>query len=104
MQIDILYFKGCPNHLPTRELVRDIVRSLGLDATIRAVEVHDADEAARRRFFGSPTIQVNGEDVDPEARSRVDYSFSCRVYGRSGTPPREVVEQALRAAASGGTS
>ena len=96
MQIDILYFDGCPNHLPTTELVRNVVRTLGLDATIREVEVRDAKEAARLRFFGSPTVQVNGQDVDPAVRNRVDYSFSCRMYGRSGSPPRSLLEQALR--------
>lgn len=96
MKIDILYFDGCPNHPPTSKLVRDIVQSLGLDAAIREVEVRDAEEAARLRFFGSPTVQVNGQDVDPAVRSRTDYSLSCRTYGRSGSPPRELVEQALR--------
>ena len=96
MQIDILYFDGCPNHHPTTQLVRDVVEMLGLDATIREVEVRDADDAARLRFFGSPTVQVNGQDVDPTVRSRVDYSFSCRMYGRSGSPPRGLVERALQ--------
>ena len=96
VKIDVLYFEGCPNHEPTTALVRDVVQSLGLDATIREVEVRDADEAKRLRFFGSPTIQVNGQDVDPNVRARFDYSFSCRMYGGSGSPPRALVERALR--------
>lgn len=96
MRIDILYFDGCPNHLPAVEMVRDVVQALGIDATIREVEVRDTEDAARLRFFGSPTVQVNGQDVDPAVRSRVDYSFSCRMYGRSGSPPRALVEEALR--------
>ena len=96
MQVDILYFDGCPNHLPTSELVRDVVRALGVQATVREVEVRNSDDAARLRFFGSPTVQVNGLDVDPAVRGREDYSFSCRMYGRSGTPSRELVEQAMR--------
>jgi hypothetical protein len=96
MRIEILYFDGCPNHLPTTELIRDVVQTLGLDATIREVEVRDAEEAARLRFFGSPTVQINGQDVDPAVRNREDFSFSCRMYGRSGSPPRALVEQALR--------
>ena len=99
MRIDILYFDGCPNHLPTRELVRDVVQSLGIVATIREVEVRDAEQAARLRFFGSPTVQVDGEDVDPSARSRADYSFSCRMYALSGSPLRTLVEEALRESA-----
>jgi len=96
IQIDILFFNGCPGHLPTRELVRDVVQSLGLDATIREIEVRDTEAATRLRFFGSPTVQVNGQDVDPAVRGRVDYSFTCRMYGGSGSPPRALVEQALR--------
>ena len=95
-RIDIFYFDGCPNHQPTTELVRDVVRALGLDANIREVEVRDPNEAAQLKFFGSPTVQVNGRDVDPETRGRVDYSYSCRMYGRSGSPPRSLIEQALR--------
>ena len=96
MQIVVLYFEGCPNHEPTTALVRDVVQSLRLDASIREVEVRDADEAQRLRFFGSPTIQVDGHDLDPTARNRSDYSFSCRMYGSSGSPPRALVERALR--------
>lgn len=96
MKIDVLYFEGCPNHEPTMALVREVVQSLGLEASIREVEVRDADEAVRLRFFGSPTIQVNGQDIDPDVRGSADYSFSCRMYGGSGSPPRALVERALR--------
>lgn len=96
MRIDILYFDGCPNHLPTTEMVRAVVQSLGIDATIREVEVRDAEEAVRLKFLGSPTVQVDGQDVDPAVRDRADYSFSCRMYGRPGAPLRALVEEALR--------
>ena len=96
-RIEILFFDGCPNHPPTLEIVRSVVQSLGVDATIREVEVRSAAEAERLRFLGSPTVHVDGQDVDPEARGRVDYSFSCRMYGHSGPPLRELVERALQA-------
>ena len=96
IQVDVLYFDGCPNHRPTVELVRDVVESLGLTAIVREVEVSDVDEACRLRFLGSPTVQINGRDVDPAARERADYSLSCRMYGLSGSPPRALVERALR--------
>ena len=98
MRIDILYFDGCPNYLPTTEVVRDVVQSLAIDATIGEVEVRDAAEAVKLKFFGSPTVQVDGQDVDPAVQSRTDYSFSCRMYGRSGSLPRALVEDALRKA------
>lgn len=98
MTILILYFKGCPNLAPTLQVVRDVLRDLHheVDATVREVEVKSAEDASRLRFFGSPTLQVEGEDIDPTVRGRSDYSFSCRVYGRAGTPPREMIERAIR--------
>ena len=98
MRIDILYFDGCPNYPGAAKLVRDVVQVLGLDATIQDIEVRDEKDAARLKFFGSPTIRVNGQDVDPAMRSRTDYAFGCRMYDGSGSPPRALIERALREA------
>ena len=98
-RIDILYFAGCPLHEPAVEAVHEIVRCLGVDAVIREVAVHEDEEAARLRFLGSPTIHVNGEDVELAARGRTDFSFSCRLYGAAGGSLRELLEVTLRDAA-----
>ncbi len=97
MRIDILFFEGCPNHVTAVRQAREVVRALGVDAEIRELEVKDPDDAARLHFLGSPTIQVDGRDIDPAAQGRSDYSFSCRLYGRSGMPPREMLGRALLA-------
>ncbi len=97
MTIDILYFEGCPNHASTVERVREVVRDMNATAVVREIEVNDAEDAARLRFFGSPTVQVDGVDIDPAVRGRQDYSFSCRMYGKTGTPSRDLIEQAVRA-------
>lgn len=97
MTIDVLYFEGCPNHAPTVERIHEVMRDLRATAVVRKIEVASAEDAARLRFFGSPTVQIDGVDIDPAVQGRQDYSFSCRMYGRTGTPPRELIEQALRA-------
>ena len=96
MTIDILYFEGCPNHTPTLQLVREVIRDLGVVAVVREVEVKDTETAAWLRFFGAPTVQVEGEDIDPTVRGRTDYSFSCRIYDRSGIPARALIERGIR--------
>lgn len=97
MNIDILYFAGCPNFRPTLELVRRVVHEHGLEAVIREIEVKSAEEAARLRFFGSPTIQVDGGDADPAAREQTEFSFSCRFYGAAGVIPEDLLRRALLA-------
>jgi hypothetical protein len=68
------------------------------------VEVADADAATELRFRGSPTVRVNGRDVEPGADERGDFVFSCRVYGGergfSGQPDAGWVRQALSEAAA----
>ena len=97
IRIDILFFEGCPNHVLALCQVQDVVRELGVEAIIREVEVKASDDFAQLRFFGSPTLQVEGRDIDPAVVGRSDYSFSCRMYERSGKPPREMMVRAILA-------
>jgi copper chaperone CopZ len=78
---------------------------LGVNASIEEVEVRDADDAEGLRFLGSPTVVVNGVDIEPDARYRTDFGFCCRTYNGKGTPPRKLLEDALngRRSAPGNT-
>ena len=100
MIVEILYSRACPHHAPTVDLVRRLVRDLGFDAEIREVEVRGPDDAQRLRFFGSPSVRVNGRDIEPSRREDASYGLSCRLYGRSGTPPTQLVVTALTEGAS----
>jgi len=97
--VEILYFQGCPNYQETRALVERIADELRVDPKIDLVEVPDADAALRLRFLGSPSVRVNGRDIEPGADDRSDASFSCRVYrsdqGLAGQPAEGWVRDAL---------
>jgi hypothetical protein len=97
MQIDIVYFEGCPNHAPTVERVKQIAAEIGLTAPVREVQITTPEEAEQRRFLGSPTVFVNGVDIDPHASQQARYGLSCRVYpGVSGLPPDAMIRAALQ--------
>lgn len=102
MKIEILYFGGCPNHKPAIELVHQVLREVGVSARVVEVNVPDAATAEAARFLGSPTIRVDGLDVEPGARTAREYALSCRTYftnGRiEGLPSRELVRQAVKQA------
>jgi hypothetical protein len=74
----------------------------GVSADVVEVEVIDALTARQLGFLGSPSIRVDGLDVDPTARSAQQYGFTCRTYTnrsqRTGIPPLEWVRAAVRAA------
>ena len=104
--VEILYFDGCPNHESALSLVERLDRELGTGAEINLVNVDDRQAATRLRFLGSPTIRVDGVDVDPMTARRNDYALSCRIFntahGPAGQPEERWVRDALRTAAHSG--
>ena len=95
--IEVLYFEGCPNFEPTLSLVDEVLSQLRLTAEVRKVEVLSPGDAERVRFLGSPSVRVDGKDIEPGAESRTEYALSCRIYGNSGLPPKELLVAALQA-------
>jgi hypothetical protein len=83
-QIEVLYFDGCPNHEPLIDRVRELAARHGVPAAIEPVRIASDQEAQARRFLGSPTLRVDGSDVEPGADERRDYGLKCRLY-RSAT-------------------
>jgi hypothetical protein len=69
MKVEVFYFEGCPNHKPAVERVKSIMKEQGIAAKVAQVEVPDADAARAVGFLGSPSIRVNGLDIDPASRS-----------------------------------
>jgi hypothetical protein len=98
--LDLLYFEGCPNIDTAGEHARRALAATGISADLRLVRIDNDADAVRQRFLGSPTIRVNGEDVEPSARGRVDFGLQCRVYNvdarLAGAPPVTWIEAALR--------
>lgn len=99
VQVDVLYFDGCPNHEPTVELAQRVVSDLGVEAEVNEISVASAEDAETHRFLGSPSVRVNGRDIEPGADARSSYALSCRMYGDSGVPPRTWLITALAGAA-----
>lgn len=98
MMIEILYFDGCPNHEPTVDLAREVLGELGLSTEIRQVVVETPEDAEALRFVGSPSVRVDGLDIEPAARGQTEFALSCRMYGDEGVPPKDLLIEALREA------
>ena len=94
MRIEVLYVPGCPNYEPAVERVQAVLESQSLQAEIRSVPISSEDQAKALLFPGSPTIRVNGKDVEPGKTPAP--SLACRLYAnRSGVPSEEVLRLAI---------
>jgi hypothetical protein len=98
--IELLYWEGCPSHPEAKALLELVLAELGRDDQIVMTEVRSDEEAERLHFPGSPTIRVDGRDIDAMGANGRP-SLTCRIYylpdGRvSPVPSREQMEAALR--------
>ena len=99
--VEVLYFAGCPNAQPAVDRAHKIARAHAPTATVVETLVSDADVQALR-FLGSPSIRVDGRDVEPGAEDRTQYGFTCRMYqtraGLAGIPLDDWIRVALQEA------
>lgn len=95
MTVEVLYFDGCPSH----EALLPRLRELASEERIELRRVESLEAAERECFLGSPTVRVNGADVEPGAADRTDFGLKCRLYRSNGsvspTPPDEWIRSAL---------
>ena len=99
MFVDVLFVPGCPNHEPAVESLRNVLRSQALNVTIQEIAVTDEEMARSLKFPGSPTVRINGRDV--ESTTQQSYGLACRIYsGGTGVPPLDVLQNAVAGAHS----
>jgi len=87
MKIEVLYVPGCPNYQPALERIQKILVSESLRADIEGILVSSEVAARALEFAGSPTIRVNGTDVEPNHKNAT--GLACRLYANSGGVPSE---------------
>ena len=75
VEVRILFSEGCDNTPPTIDLIEQISSELGIEIDLKMVPVESQDQAQQWKFLGSPTVQVNGLDIEPSARSAVAFGF-----------------------------
>jgi hypothetical protein len=100
MKIELLYWRECPSYPEAQQLLQEVLEARGLDEPVEVREVLSEDEARRLSFPGSPTIRIDGRDIDP-AGAAARPALTCRIYylpdGRvSPVPAREQVEEAFK--------
>jgi hypothetical protein len=99
--VELLYWDGCPSHPQALAELREALTELGgeeVDVTL--TEIRDEQQARDRGFVGSPTVRVNGVDVQPPGPGE-ETGLACRVYRRrdgrhSPIPDPDDLREALR--------
>ncbi len=123
IKIEVLYVADCPSHPAAVKLVKDILAAAGLPTDVHEILVIDEQMASALQFPGSPTIRINGRDIEtneievdaancheidargiasaPVGPSQNNFSLSCRWYpgtNQLALPAPELIQRAILAA------
>jgi hypothetical protein len=98
--VELLWFSDCANHPAARRMLEEVIAEVAPGTSMHEVDATDPATAVRIRFPGSPTIRVDGRDIDPTFTDPGDYTPRCRLYrtsaGLRGLPERQWIVDALR--------
>ena len=102
MRVSFLYYEDCPSYDLALERLREVMDEEGIPGEVEVVKVETEEQARELRFVGSPTIRVDGQDIDPPSDPR--YALTCRAYRLaddriSPLPSRDMIRQAFRSPA-----
>jgi hypothetical protein len=99
-RVELFYFEGCPSWERALENLEEAQRLEGVSTPVQKVLVPSVEEVQAKRFLGSPTIRIDGVDLDgPEADKR-PFMLGCRLYREgdqsTGWPSVAVIRRALQ--------
>jgi hypothetical protein len=103
VRVELMYFIGCPAYRRARERTLRVLKSMGMARELTMTRVRSDREATRLGFRGSPTLRVNGVDIDPDSGADQpapglysrEYTWNGR---REDVPPEDLLRRALAAA------
>lgn len=112
---------NCPWCVKTKRLLREVLKELNLKAEVKEILINSKEKARKYSFVGSPTIRINGEDIQERVKKtrclpceeltkstkkttkfvREECCVSgCRTYNYQGKkypfPPKRMIKEAIR--------
>lgn len=100
MNVELFHTKTCHIWQTALKELNDALKQAGVEAEIKTIVVSTQEEAEQHRFLGSPTVHIDGRDVDPMAEKINRYGLSaCRTYWWQDKsyeyPPKEMILQEI---------
>lgn len=101
MKIELLYFEDCPSYQTAQKYLEEVIKEQKLGIQVEMVKIESDEEALTNRFLGSPSVKVNGLDIERSARERGDFTMCCRLYPEAGKmvgwPGKDLIRHAIEA-------
>jgi len=93
MRVELLYAEDDPASMPARQNLVEVLTEDAFETPIQMVSVSSADDAELLGMHGTPTIRIDGADIDPDWNGPV--GLAPRDYGQGPVPPKDLIRRAV---------
>jgi len=119
-KVQLLYILDCSWCVQTKKLIKESLEELGVEAEVEEILIDTGEKAGKYRFVGSPTVRINGQDIQEEVSKgqclpceeiaeytedatefvKQECRCGCRIYFYKGKqhpyPPKEMIKEAIK--------
>ncbi|MGH2427424.1 MAG: hypothetical protein ACRDGV_00860 [Candidatus Limnocylindria bacterium] len=97
MRVELLYIEDDPGYMQARQNLVEVLTEDAFETPIQMIAVASEDDAELLGFRGSPTIRIDGSDIDPPSARSV--ALRQRDYGHgSNVPSKALIRNAVERA------
>ncbi len=100
VNIGIFFIEGCPGLSSITDDIKEVLAEEAVDADISLFLIETLEDAKRLQFTGSPTVRINGRDIDSNMKAIKDYGLRSRHYYANGEeldfPSKSMIRDAIK--------
>jgi hypothetical protein len=103
MEITLTISERCGHHDAVRDVIREAMAEAGVtDVEVKETVIRSEEDAIATKCLGSPTLRVDGYDVEYQEREPAETSPGCRYFntpaGWKPVPEKGMIVRALEKA------
>ena len=76
MKVTVVSLEKCDATPAAISLSEDVAGEMGVKINIEHIQVKTREDAIVHRHIGSPTVRINGLDIEPVAREHKQYGVT----------------------------
>jgi len=96
MRVELLYRDGDARVMEVRQRLVEVLTEDAFETAIQLVAVSTDEDAELLGMHGSPTIRIDGADIDPEGAGTA--SLADRRYAGEALPAKALIRRAVERA------
>ena len=96
MRVELLYVDTDPNAMAARQRLVEVLLEDAFETAVQMIAVNSPADAELLAFPGSPTIRIDGADIDPAGAGAV--TLGQRTYTGDPLPSADLIRRAIEQA------